>query len=239
MSLIFPRWTNTLPPLILGGLTTVALGAIGGVWYYFTPKFWSVGYRPEQPVNYSHQIHVGKLGMDCRYCHTHVEESNVANIPDTATCLGCHTGAGEAGYLNADLWKAHKDNVNLVRVREAGATHQPVLWRRVHKLPDYVQFTHAAHVNAGISCVSCHARIDEQAVVRQSEPLTMGWCLDCHRAPEGSLVDSHGVLGTKVRITDLNLVSQLLASPDQMKKGAELASKREIQPPQHCGACHY
>lgn len=244
MSLIFPRWTNSLPPLVLGGAGTVALGVIGGIWMYFTPKFWEVGYQPTQPVSYSHQIHVSKLGIDCRYCHTHVEESYHANVPDTTTCMNCHTGQGESGYLSADLWRAHKDNPNLVKLRESYAKREPVAWRRVHKLPDYVKFNHAVHVNTGISCYSCHRRIDEQPVVRQEENLSMGWCLDCHRAPEHNLVDVDGLLkpgdaSAKVRLTDLDLVSKLLAESGQAERGGALAQKRGLQPPEHCAACHY
>lgn len=244
MSLVFPRWTNSLPPVLLAGGGAVFAGVVGGIWYFFTPKYWEVGYQPIQPVNYSHQIHVSRLGMDCRYCHTHVEQSGVANVPDTATCMNCHTGAGEAGYLNAALWAKHKTSVDLSLVRESYATGEPIAWRRIHKLPDYVQFNHSVHVNAGVSCVSCHARIDQQAVVRQSENLSMGWCLDCHRAPEDRLVDVKGVLAggdphAKVRVTDLEMVVALLSDPNQKSRGAELATKREIAPPTHCAACHY
>lgn len=244
MSLVFPRWTNSLPPLLLAGGGAVFASVVGGIWYYFTPKFWEVGYQPLQPVNYSHQIHVGKLGLDCRYCHTHVENSPHANVPDTATCMGCHTGAGETGYLNNALWTVHKNSPDLTKVRESAATGEPIKWRRIHKLPDYVQFNHAAHVNAGVSCVSCHDRVDQQAVVRQGHNLSMGWCLDCHRAPEHNLVDVDGLLkpgdaSAKVRLTNLDLVSQILKDPGQAQRGMELANKRRVQPPEHCGACHY
>lgn len=240
MSILFPRWTNALPAVVavVGGGSATLVAA--GVWYYFTPSYWEVGYEPNQPVDYSHQLHVGKLGMDCRYCHTHVEESPHANIPDTATCMSCHTGTEEEAYLNFDLWQAHKINENLVKVRLAYETGEPIAWRRVHKLPDYVYFNHAAHVNAGISCYSCHGRVDQLEVVRQVENLSMGWCLDCHRAPEGHLVDTRGVLGTgAVPVTDLRLVADSLSREDQHERGLMLARDRRLEAPENCGACHY
>jgi hypothetical protein len=242
VSLVFPEFSNRLPKLIgaaLGfGFVAVALG----VTYYFTPKFWEVGYAPEQPVSYSHQIHVGKLGMDCRYCHTHVEEAKHANIPDTATCMNCHAGAaGVGGLVNASLWAAHEINPNLVRVREAYASGAPIRWKRTHKLPDYAHFNHAVHVNAGVSCFSCHGNIHEQEVVRQVQSLSMGWCLDCHRRPERHLVEATDVGGVgNHRITDLAHWASVLANTkDQRQRGLDLADRKQIEPPQDCGACHY
>ncbi len=234
MSTIFPRWMNAIPTatavLGFGALVTVA----AGITYYFTPEYWRVGYEPVQPVDYSHQLHAGTLGIDCRYCHTHVEESGHSNVPDTGTCMNCHTGVGEQAYLERSLWQAHLENPNLVKVREAHATGEPIRWRRVHKVPDYAHFNHSVHVNAGVSCYSCHGRIDQQAVVRQVHGMGMAWCLECHRNPEDHLVDTDEVM-----VTDLNTVEQLLASADQPERGLALAEEHQLQPPQNCGACHY
>jgi len=236
VSQVFPKWTNKIPtlgaPALLGGLVLVCAAYL----YYVDNKFWMVGYEPVQPVDYSHQIHAGKLGMDCRYCHTHVEESFHANVPDTATCMNCHTAdeASDQAFLNSQLWAKHKVNKNLMAVRHAFQTTEPVQWRRVHKVPDFVNFPHAVHVHAGVSCYSCHGRIDQLAVVRQNESLAMGWCLDCHRAPEKSLVDT-----SKIKITDLLAVQNQLASEGQAASGLELAKAKQLQPPQSCGACHY
>ena len=202
--------------------------------YFFTPKFWESGYEPVQPVNYSHQIHVAQLGIDCRYCHSHVEDSSFSNIPDTATCMNCHTGEGEVAYLNSTLWRAHKENKNLQLVRSSFASGEPIPWRRVHKLPDYVQFNHATHIKSGVSCFSCHGRIDQQAVVRQSEPLSMGWCLECHRAPENHLIDT-----TQMKVTDLMSVERQLMSDDQKSSGLRLAEEQRLEPAVGCGTCHY
>ena len=241
MSQVFPKWMNLLPkvalPLLLGGGATVAAGYL----YYVDNKFWMVGYEPQQPVDYSHQLHAGQLGIDCRYCHSHVEESFHANVPDTATCMNCHTGddATDVSFLNSALWAKHKVNPNLATVRSAHATGEPVQWRRVHKVPDYVHFPHAVHVNAGVSCYSCHGRVDQLAVVRQNESLAMGWCLDCHRNPEKNLIDNKGLLGPAVQVTDLLNVASILADEGQAARGAELAKQKQLQPPQNCAACHY
>ncbi|MCA9282024.1 MAG: cytochrome c3 family protein [Phycisphaeraceae bacterium] len=246
MSLLFPEWTNTLPKVVgaVGALATVSV--VAGVTYYFTPKFWEVGYEPVQPVSYSHKIHVQQLGIDCRYCHSHVEESPHANIPDTQTCMNCHTGdvATSTSYLNSRLWESHKDNANLIKVRSAAASGEPIEWRRVHKLPDYVYFNHSAHVNTGISCVSCHGRVDTFAIVRQEHSLSMSWCLSCHRAPENHLVpltedDPSVAPAEMLKVTDLERISRLIASPDQKDRGLGIAESRKIEPPQNCGACHY
>lgn len=240
MSLIFPKWWNQIPyaaPVVAG---VIGLGVAVGYWYYFTPDYWRVGYEPIQPVDYSHQLHAGTLGMDCRYCHTNVEESYVANVPATDTCMNCHTGAGEQAYLNANLWKVHKDNPNLVKVRTAYADETPIEWRKIHKVPDYAHFPHSVHLKAGVSCYSCHGRIDQQAVVRHEHSLAMGWCLDCHRNPQKHLVAYDDKLLTEApKLTDLAAVEQLLTSTDQLQRGAKIAADHQLQPPQTCGACHY
>ncbi|MGP1347388.1 MAG: cytochrome c3 family protein [Phycisphaerales bacterium] len=239
MSSIFPSWANAVPAAVLAGLSVAGIGVVAGVWYYFTPAYWEVGYEPEQPIAFSHQLHAGTLGIDCRYCHTHVEESGHANVPDTATCMNCHSGEGEVAYLNTALWQAHRDLPDLVELRESWSTGEPVQWRRIHKLPDYAHFNHAVHVNAGVSCYSCHGRMDRLRVVRQEEPLSMAWCLECHRAPEQYLVDVDGLLGEPIRITNLAAVAAQLQAENQLERGLQLARERALDPPQDCGACHY
>ena len=241
MSSVFPEWTNSLPRVVGAGVGLVGLGAVWVVTYYFTPKYWEVGYEPEQPVAYNHQLHAGTLGIDCRYCHSNVEESRYSNVPDTTTCMNCHTGqVGVGGYLNNRLWKAHETNANLVKVRTAAESGEPIRWKRVHKLPDYVQFNHAVHVNAGISCSSCHGRMDQLEIVRQEHPLAMAWCLDCHRNPEHHLVETSDTDYSRFTITDLGAVARQLRNPEaQRAAGLRLAEEKMIQPPEHCGACHY
>ena len=247
VSTVFPRWMNALPAAIAVGAGVAAAAAIGGIWHYFTPEYWEVGYMPDQPVKFSHQIHAGQLGIDCRYCHTHVEESAHSNVPSTSTCINCHQGdtAADLAYLNSDLWAAHKINEDLIQVRTADDTEEPIRWRRIHKVPDYAHFNHAVHVNAGVSCYSCHGRIDQMEVVYQVESLSMAWCLDCHREPQKHLVDVDGLLtetmeqGGPVEVTDLARVAKLLARENQSKEGLLLAESKQLQPPEHCAACHY
>lgn len=280
MSTTFPKWTNRLPTLLLGGVLSGAVLVVGGFWYYATPKFWRVGYMPIQPgpVGFSHQIHAGTLGMDCRYCHSHIEHSAEANIPSVSTCMGCHA----EGHVN-DLKYAKKDRVQFVRdawtagvrfdevaaLNEAGKHEEaeaklaayetkalPVVeggasipWKRIHKVPDYVRnFPHHVHLNAGVSCFSCHGNIMEQPIVHQVEPMSMSWCLDCHANPAPNLVP-------KDKVTDLYWVraqvrdrgNQPFAGTDPLNVGSQggaqllknLEDKRLHLLPQNCGACHY
>jgi hypothetical protein len=168
--LIFPKWVDSLLPVVatvlgLAPLYLLALLYLGG-----TPWTTDVGYQPVQPVPYSHALHAGELGIDCRYCHTTVERSAHAAIPPTATCMNCHAAI-------------HPESEALAVVRESHATGMSIPWVRVHDLPDYSYFNHSVHVNRGVGCVECHGRVDKMEVVHQTQPLSMGWCLDCHRNP--------------------------------------------------------
>ncbi|MCU0233268.1 MAG: cytochrome c family protein [Thermoanaerobaculales bacterium] len=211
---IFPKWTWVLRP-------AVAIGAAGGLLYAavvvtfgFSPWATDVGYAPVQPVPYSHALHVGQLGMDCRYCHSAVETTAHAAVPPTQTCMNCHSMIRAASE-------------KLIPVRESYATGMPVEWVKVHDLPDYVYFNHSAHVRRGVGCVSCHGRIDTMEVVTQVEPLSMGWCLRCHREPERHL-------------RPLEFVTQLdwVPGEDQLALGRRLREQNDINPPQDCSTCH-
>lgn len=170
VAVIFPRWTNKTPLilLILGALG--GLGTIGVVWYYFSPEFTDVGYAPKQPIPFSHKLHAGDIGLDCRYCHYSVEKAGYAAIPPTQLCMGCHT-------------MVRNDSRKIALLKAAHEANKPVKWVRVHMLPDYAYFDHSVHVGAGVGCASCHGRIDQMEVVYQKKPLSMGWCLNCHRNP--------------------------------------------------------
>lgn len=126
--------------------------------------------RVEQPVPFDHRHHVRDDGIDCRYCHWTVERSPSAGIPASDLCMNCH-----AQVLN--------DSPLLEPVRTSVAEARPIPWMRVHRLPDFVFFDHSAHVTRGVGCETCHGRVDLMPRVRQAEPLTMGWCMDCHRNP--------------------------------------------------------
>ena len=129
----------------------------------------------EQPVPFSHQHHAGDLGIDCRYCHTGIEKGASATVPPTHTCMTCHSLL----YTDAPM---------LAPVRESLASGHPLVWNRVNRLPDYVYFDHHVHVNNGVPCAACHGDLRRMPLTRQTAPLTMGWCLDCHRAPEDRIV---------------------------------------------------
>lgn len=167
---LFPSWTNNLKELI--GLLVVGGGLYVTVliWVGFSPEATDVGFQPKQPIPYSHALHAGDLGLDCRYCHHTVEETSNAPVPPTGTCMNCH-----------DKIRVESDKLKLLRDQHAAGL--PVPWQRVHDLADFVYFNHSRHVNSGVSCVECHGRIDQMEVVTQVKPLSMGWCLDCHRDP--------------------------------------------------------
>ncbi|NBB83398.1 MAG: ammonia-forming cytochrome c nitrite reductase subunit c552 [Alphaproteobacteria bacterium] len=217
---VFPRWANlALPALLLlaaGG--PAYLGTL--VPYTLAPTTVNVGYRPEQPVAYSHEVHVGQLGIDCRYCHTSVEDAGFAAIPPTSTCMNCHHAI-------------QKNSEKVLPIRESYEQGTPILWAKVHDLPDYAYFNHAVHVNAGVSCVECHGRVDRmgEAGVHTVESLSMAWCIECHRNPTD-----------KLRPTDE--VTHLGWDPLSMTR----AQRRELerlhervddnQSLQNCSTCH-
>jgi hypothetical protein len=210
---IFPRWTLKLPPLIAAAATLGAPGAIFGIWYYFSPRHTDVGYQPKQPVPYSHKLHAGDLGMDCRYCHANVEKSAVAMVPPTATCMNCHT------------W-VKKESAALEPIRKSWADGSPVEWVRIHKVPDYAFFDHSAHLAAGVGCSTCHGRVDQMVKMHQAEPLSMGWCLDCHRNPQPNL-------RPKDQVTNMAWQPR----PAEVAQN-DPAVLHDVNPPQNCSGCH-
>jgi hypothetical protein len=211
---IFPEWTNKLPTIIAVSVLVLAATIVGLVWYYFSPWYYAVGYRPVQPVDYSHKLHADDLGLDCRYCHTSVEASPHANVPATQTCMNCH---------KLILPESEK----LLLVRESFAKNEPIEWVRVHKVGDYAYFHHAAHMRAGVGCASCHGRVNLMPVVTQQKPLSMGWCLDCHRAPTDHLRPHE------------ELTNMDWSPPENQAEFANRVIKeKNIAPPTDCSGCH-
>jgi hypothetical protein len=197
---LFPEWTETLKKwvnlLVLGApVYLVALIAYG-----VTPEAIRIGYQPEQPVPYSHALHAGELGIDCRYCHTTVERAAKAAVPPAATCMNCHS-------------TVKKDSDVLLPIRQAFAD-----------LPDYVYFNHMAHVNAAIGCESCHGRVDQMVKVYQAKPLTMEWCLECHKDPAPYLRDP----------SKITAMGYQYGAQDR----AVIQKKNEVKPPINCSTCH-
>ncbi len=223
MANIFPRGSNFLPfklilcALVLGGATTA------GFSYYFTNKYTNVGYQPVQPVAFPHNVHVKQVGMDCRYCHSFVEVAAHSNVPTTQVCMNCHQ-------------QIQKDNPKLQPVRDSWQTGKPIEWVQVHKTPDYVYFNHSAHVNRGVSCVSCHGKVNEMAEVYHAQPLSMSWCLDCHRNPEMALRPLKEI--TNLDWEAPTEPNQSVADA-QLKLGTQLKADWHINPPdKNCFGCH-
>ena len=206
---LFPRSLNFLPLALAVGAGGAGAGVTGLIWYYFSPKNLQVGYAPEQPVPYSHKLHAGELGIDCRYCHANVERSQEAMVPATETCMGCHA-------------VVKKDSEKLAALRASWQSGEPMQWIRVHKLPDHVYFDHSVHLAVGVGCSSCHGRIDQMEVVRLDKPISMGWCLECHRDPSPNL-------RPKDQITNMEW------RPEMAPAGWQ---PPHVNPPQHCSGCH-
>ena len=198
------------------GAFAAAILALVALYYYGPQQYTRVGYAPTQPVPFSHAQHAGQLGLSCLYCHTGVEESSVAKIPSTQTCMNCHQ------TIKADSPK-------LALVKASFETGKPVPWIRVHKTPDYVFFNHSAHVKRGVGCVSCHGHVNEMPVVVHDQPQSMGWCLDCHREPENHL---------RPVAEATNLDWRPGEGKTQRDLGLYLKERYKVQAPEQCVGCH-
>ena len=216
MANIFPRWSNFLPIKLVVIATVLGTGVTAGVWYYFTPKYTRVGYQPVQPVAFSHEIHANQLGMDCRYCHSFVEVAAHSNVPNTQVCMNCHS-------------QVQKDNPKLQPVRDSWKSGQPIDWVQIHKTPDFAYFNHSVHVNRGVSCFTCHGPVNHMTTVYHYQPQSMGWCLDCHRAPENFLRPPQQVF---------NLDWPQPQGEAQTKAGLALKAQWNVNPPTSCSGCH-
>ncbi len=132
------------------------------------PERDGIGYAPEQPIPFSHKLHAGEMGIDCKYCHTSVEKSRFASVPSLNICMNCHT-------------VSRKDRPTIIQLTTAYQNNQPIKWKRIHRLADFAYFNHSVHVNRGISCEECHGDVKNMDVVKQVSSFTMASCLDCHR----------------------------------------------------------
>ena len=157
------------------GLTVFAIALIGGplflMWWVRTPYVTGQFSQLTQPIPFDHRHHVVDDGINCVYCHVDVERSPYAGVPPTELCLNCHNQIWNTSPALDLVWRSNRDR-------------RPIPWERVTYLPDFVFFNHAIHVHKGVGCESCHGRVDEMPRVYQVAPLTMSWCLDCHRHPE-------------------------------------------------------
>jgi hypothetical protein len=218
MPQVFPRSMNTVAWLSMFG---VPLGGALTLWvcliYTRSSYGTGAGVVRVQPVPFSHQHHVGDLGIDCRYCHTAVEHAAYAGMPPTKTCMNCHS----------QIWVG---SVMLEPVRQSYATGKPLHWQRIYNLPGFVYFDHSIHVHKGVGCASCHGRVDEMPLTYQVPSLLMEWCLECHRHPEQHLRPVAEVFNMKYP-----------APANQLDLGRKLAKEYRLHDTHYltsCTVCH-
>jgi len=215
MAQIFPRSANALARgSILVGLFSVL--ALGGAVFTLARSGYVTrqGLILEQPVPFSHDHHVGQIGIDCRYCHTAVETSSSAGIPPTATCMNCHNQL----WTNAAI---------LEPVRSSFKDGTPLRWNKVNDLPDFVYFNHSIHVAKGVACTTCHGQVDKMPLMYQAESLQMEWCLACHRDPVKNL---------RPREEVTNVLWQPPANLPELQR--DLATRYNVKSKTSCSTCH-
>ena len=195
------------------------------------------GYQPVQPIHYSHRIHAGDNGINCKYCHSSARVSKTSGIPSLNVCMNCHKSIGEVAPetlaegqaygvdYNAEIQKLYKAVGWNEADQKYTGTASPVKWIRVHNLPDFAYFNHSQHVSvAGLECQTCHGPVEEMEIMYQHAPLTMGWCINCHRKTNVKIKDNEYYTKIHEQLSKKYGVEQLTAA--QMG-GLE------------CGKCHY
>ncbi len=180
-----------------------------------TRAYEQLGEPIAQPIPFSHKHHVGDDGIDCRFCHTTVETEAHAGLPSTSVCLGCHS-------------QLFRDQAILAQLHESAARGEPLPWRRVHVLPDFVFFNHSVHVAKGVACVECHGRVDQMPIEWRVHPLQMQWCLDCHRNPAPHL-------RPPAQVFAMDAPRVPLAQAGLLAQAAHLESTRRMT---DCSTCH-
>jgi hypothetical protein len=218
MPQLFPRWTNVGSKMsVFGTLASLALLTWASMIYVQSSYGTNAGLKPAQPIPFSHEHHAGGLGIDCRYCHTSVEHSPFAGMPETKTCMNCHS----------QIWVG---SPMLQPVRESYRTGKSIEWERVNNTPGFVYFAHHIHVQKGIGCSSCHGRVDRMPFTQQSASLLMEWCLDCHRDPAKHVRPREEVFKTSYE-----------QPADQQQLGTRLVDEyhiRDVQQLTSCSTCH-
>ena len=215
MAQIFHRSTNTISRVSIFGALFVVAGLLFLIaQIHRSPWATDAHVAREQPIQFSHERHVGGNGIDCRYCHTSVERSAFAGIPPTKTCMNCHTEV----FASSPYLKPVRDSF------EAGKAIQ---WTRVHDLPDFVHFDHSIHVNKGVGCTTCHGPVDRMPLMWQEQSLQMEWCLDCHRTPERYVRPRSAVFSVDYR-----------PPSNQLELGRRLVAEYKIQKLTDCSTCH-
>jgi hypothetical protein len=228
---IFHRSTNTISrATIFGAIFVIAMLFWAAAEVQRSPYVTYAGVARPQPAPFSHQHHVGGLGIDCRYCHTSVEVSSFAGIPPTRTCMNCH----------AQIWTGAP---MLEPVRESFRSGKSLIWNRVNDLPDFVYFNHSIHINKGVGCNTCHGPVDRMPLMYNYASLQMEWCLNCHRAPEKNLRPRDQVFN--MRYEEPSSAKPIMVDgktyTDQISLGRDLVTKyklRTVADITSCSTCH-
>ena len=215
MPQIFHRSANTISKVSIFG-AVFAVAAVIGLADMVNRSPWvtQAHVAREQPIQFSHERHVAGNGIDCRYCHTSVEDSAFAGIPPTKTCMNCHA-------------QIFSNSPYLEPIRDSFRTGRSIQWTRVHDLPDFVYFNHSIHVNKGVGCTTCHGRVDRMPLMYQEQSLQMEWCVDCHREPE-----------RYVRPREQVFSVAYATPPNQLDLGRRLVAAYQIQKLTSCSTCH-
>jgi hypothetical protein len=218
MAQLFRPSSNTIAKVSIAAVVLAAGGLLAfGYIMDRGPWITSVGVAPEQPILFSHKHHVKDDGIDCRYCHTSVEDSSFAGLPPTETCMSCHS----------QIWS----NATATQpIRDSWTSGNSIEWQRVHKLPDFVYFNHSIHINKGIGCSACHGKVDEMPWIYKVNTLNMNWCLNCHRNPAAFIRPASEVFNV-----------DYVYPANQAELGAKLVQEYHVKPANSltsCWTCH-
>ena len=215
MPQIFHPSTNTISRLTIFGGAILVVGLVTALAAINRSSYVTeVGVARSQAVQFSHKHHVSDDGIDCRYCHTSVEQSSFAGIPSTKICMSCHS----------QIWA---ESPILAPVRESFRTGKSLVWTRVHNLPGFVYFDHSIHVHKGVGCVTCHGRVDQMPLMWREHSLYMEWCLECHRNPERFVRPREHVFSMDWQ-----------PPSDQIALGQKLVRQYKIERLTSCSVCH-
>jgi hypothetical protein len=211
---LFPTWTSTVFRVVLAAIP-ISIATISGLGlaYVRSPLFTGENEPVSQPLEFDHRHHVGDAGIDCLYCHSSVDRAPSAGYPSTETCLNCHNQVWNRSPL-------------LDGVRQSYFENRSLEWKRVHDLPDHVYFDHSIHLRKGVGCVTCHGRVDQMPEIMRKVPLTMGFCLECHRDPVKHL-------RPREHLTDLDWQPD-----DALTVGRAVAAANRVHTRTSCTTCH-
>ena len=224
MAQVFKPSSNTYFRVVLASVGLLGGVAFAGLYQFNTLELVTRNHEAhEQPVQFSHKHHNGELGIDCRYCHLSVETSTFAGIPPTQVCMNCHS----------QMWK---DAPILEPVRASYRTGESLQWTRVHDLADFAYFNHAAHISKGVGCASCHGDVTQMNLTYSVAPLSMGWCLDCHRNPASAIRPKDKIFDTTWKASDEK--DEHGHKLDQQTIGTRLVAEYHVEPRTDCSTCH-